>query len=123
MQKITHNDTKFDPLSICTFHSCLENGAYQTVNEVQRKITYAAQMLAKATQNLDVLKRLVKYQWNMNIDYIRSIPPQHIIVEQSMQLISVQSIIQQLTDIQSLSTAENYPGKLVCAACVLMNQN
>lgn len=34
LQKITHNDAKFDPLSICTFHSCLENGVYQTVNEV-----------------------------------------------------------------------------------------
>lgn len=50
-------------------------------------------MLAKATQSLDTLKNLVKYQWNMDIDYINSLQQQSIIVEQSMQLISVQSII------------------------------
>ena len=123
LQKITHNDAKFDPLSICTFHSCLENGAYQTVNEVQRKITHASQMLAKATQSLDTLKKLVKFQWNLDIDYVSSIQQQNIVVEPSMPLVPVQSIVQQLTNIQSLSTAENYPGKLVCAVCVLMNQN
>lgn len=80
-------------------------------------------MLAKATQSLDVLKKLVKCQWNMEIDYIKNLQQQNITVEQSAQLVSVQAIVQQLTNIQSLSTAENYPGKLVCAVCVLMNQN
>ena len=74
-------------------------------------------------QNPETLKRLVRRQWGLDIDYIEDFQALNIMVDEDTSIIPVQTIVKQLSNIRSLAAAENSMGQLTCAVCVLMGKD